>query len=266
MTASDSAATALMTFADIGKAFGQGASSITVLRDINLSVARGEIVALLGPSGCGKSTILNIIAGLLTPSTGVARYAGKAVEGLNHQVGYMAQSEHLLPWRTVAGNIQAPLEIAGQSRQAMTRRVAELIDMVGLKGFAEAYPSQISGGMKKRTALARLLAYDPETLLMDEPFSALDAHLRLHLQIELRALTRRLDKTLLFVTHDLEEAVTLGDRCVVFSARPGRIIKIIDVPLPPDRDIMRLRYDDAFPKICRELWSLLAPELENSPA
>jgi NitT/TauT family transport system ATP-binding protein len=170
----------------------------------------------------------------------------------------------LLAWRSVAGNIAAPLQIAGGSKADIATRVAALLDLVGLTGFADAYPSQISGGMKKRTALARLLAYDPETLLMDEPFGALDAQLRLRLQVELRTLCKRLGKTVLFVTHDLEEAVALGDRVAVFSARPGRIIELIPVPLPAARDLIGLRYDPQFAQACARMWTLLAPAVAEA--
>jgi NitT/TauT family transport system ATP-binding protein len=152
----------------------------------------------------------------------------------------------------------APLQILGLPRGEAKARVAALLELVGLVGFGDSYPSQISGGMRKRTALARLLAYDPETLLMDEPFGALDAQLRLRLQLELRALCKRLGKTVLFVTHDLEEAVALGDRCVVFSARPGRIVEVLDIPLPVDRDLVRLRFDPRFIDTAARLWSRLS--------
>jgi NitT/TauT family transport system ATP-binding protein len=141
--------------------------------------------------------------------------------------------------------------------------VAELIELVGLKGFENVYPSRLSGGMKKRTALARLLAYDPETLLLDEPFAALDAQLRVRMQTELFGLSRRLKKTVLFVTHDLDEAVALGDRCLVFSGRPGTIIKDVQIPLPRQRNIMELRRDPIYQRVCGELWDFIAPAIER---
>ena len=155
------------------------------MRGIDLIVAPGEMVTLVGPSGCGKSTLLNMTAGLFGPSSGTVAYDGKPVVGINTRVGYMTQSDHLLPWRSVADNIAAPLQIAGMARAEIARRTDALIELVGLAGFARSYPSQLSGGMRKRAALARLLAYDPDTLLMDEPFGALDAQLRLRLQVEL---------------------------------------------------------------------------------
>jgi len=258
--------TALIAFRDVGKSFETSGQHIDVVRNVNLVVQRGEIVTLVGPSGCGKSTLLNMTAGLFAPSAGWVEYSGVAVSGLNRRVGYMTQSDHLLPWRNVADNIAAPMQIAGASKPEIARRTEELIELVGLAGFARAYPSQLSGGMKKRTALARLLAADPETLLMDEPFGALDAQLRLHLQVELRALCRKFAKTVLFVTHDLDEAVALGDRVAVFSARPGTIVQSLTVPLPAHRDLMRLRYDPDFTRTCAALWEMMSPALSAKGA
>ena len=154
-----------------------------------------------------------------------------------------------------------PLEIRGLGRSAISARVAELVSLVGLEGFADSYPAQVSGGMRKRTGLARLLAYDPETLLMDEPFGALDAQLRLSLQVELKRLATAGGKTVLFVTHDLDEAIALADRCVVFTGRPGRIGRVMEVPLPKSRDLRRLRFDPAYMAVCAELWAAMMPEL-----
>jgi len=175
------------------------------------------------------------------------------LEYLGFDVAYVFQDAHLLPWRTIAHNVRAPLEINHVARAAADRRVAELLEIVGLSAFARSYPSQVSGGMRKRAALARLLAYDPETLLLDEPFVALDAQLRLVMQAELRSLCRRLGKTALFVTHDVDEAAALGDRCIIFTARPGRIRKIVDIGLPRDRDVLRLRHDPRYSAISASL-------------
>jgi NitT/TauT family transport system ATP-binding protein len=253
----------LIRFNAVSKSFQSKTGTVQAVKDVNLAVRRGEIVTLVGPSGCGKSTLLNMVAGLFAPSQGQVLYQGETVTTLNQKVGYMTQGDHLLPWRTVLGNVIAPLEIQGVPNREALERVNALLALVGLSGFEKSYPSQISGGMRKRTALARLLAYDPETLLMDEPFGALDALLRLRMQVELRALYRRLGKAVLFVTHDLEEAVALGDRCVVFSARPGRILEVIDIPLPQDRDLMQLRYDASFAQTSAKLWALLTPELDG---
>ena len=261
--APDQSADPLIRFEAVSKSFQSRSGTVLAVENVDLVVKRGEIVTLVGPSGCGKSTLLNMVAGLFAPSSGQVLYEGRPVTELNRKVGYMTQGDHLLPWRTVVGNVMAPLEIMGVPQGEAQDRVKELLALVGLNGFEKSYPSQISGGMRKRTALARLLAYDPETLLMDEPFGALDALLRLRMQVELRALYRRLGKAVLFVTHDLEEAVALGDRCAVFSARPGRILEVVDIPLPQERDLMQLRYDASFAQTSARLWALLTPELDG---
>jgi NitT/TauT family transport system ATP-binding protein len=254
----------LIEFRGVSKAFEIEGRSIQAVQGVNLEVERGEFVTLIGPSGCGKSTLLNMTAGLFRPTSGTALYNGRTIAGINRSTGYMTQNDHLLPWRTVAGNIQVPLEIQGKSKQAMRSQVENLVHLVGLSGFERSYPSQLSGGMRKRTALARLLAYDPETLLLDEPFAALDAQLRLNMQIELLGLSRRLNKSVLFVTHDLDEAAALGDRCVVFSPRPGTIRTILKSPLPRDRDLLRLRHDHRYMQLTAELWDMITPTLAVS--
>lgn len=242
------------------KSFGPPESPFVAVADVNLEIRRGEFVTIVGPSGCGKSTLLNAAAGLYEPTSGAVFYDGKPVTRINTRVGYMTQSDHLLPWRTAARNIEVPLEIRGESRSARARRLAELIELVGLSGSEHAYPSQLSGGMRKRCVLARLLAYDPDTLLLDEPFSALDAQLRLQMQIELRRLCRTLNKTVAFVTHDIDEAVALGDRCVVFSRRPGTIRAIIDIDLPRDRNLMSIRKNARYHSLSATVWDLLVEQ------
>lgn len=253
----------LIEFRRVSKSFESASGIVEAVRDVDLTVARGEFVTLVGPSGCGKSTLLNMTAGLFRQTSGEVRYAGAAVTGYNLHTGYMTQNDHLLPWRTVVENIAVPLEINGCSKAEISSRVTPLIAMVGLGGFEQAYPSQLSGGMRKRTALARLLAYDPETLLLDEPFAALDAQLRLSMQIRLLEISRRLSKTVIFVTHDLDEAVALADRVAVFSARPGTIRTIVPSPLGRDRDLLRLRHDPAFVTLTAELWDMLAPSVSD---
>lgn len=257
---------AIISFEKFGKTFSVKAGSIQAAHDITLSVAQGEFITLVGPSGCGKSTLLNAAAGLFAPSEGRVTYRGQPVSGYNTAVGYMTQSDHLLPWRDVAGNIAVPLEIKRLTKSEISARVAELIEMVGLTGFEQSYPSQVSGGMRKRIALARLLAYDPETLLMDEPFGALDAQLRLGLQIQLRKLCLSLNKTVLFVTHDIDEAIAVADRCVVFTPRPGTVKQIIDVDLPRDRDLMKLRHNQRYTQLTAQIWDHLAPTLATQGA
>lgn len=255
------ASAALIAFENVSKSFTTSNRDLEAVRQINLLVQPGEFVTLVGPSGCGKSTLLNMVAGLMAPSSGTVSYCGKIVTGINGRVGYMTQNDHLLPWRTIRGNIEVPLEIRGMKSRERGERAAQLIELVGLKGFEASYPTQVSGGMRKRTALARLLAYDPDTLLMDEPFAALDAQLRMAMQSELLKVRERLGKTVIFVTHDLDEAIALADRCVVFSSRPGTIVQVIETGLPRSRDLISLRFDPKFLSLAHALWETLTPEL-----
>jgi len=236
-------------------------NAILALREANLQVASEEFVALVGPSGCGKSTLLNMVAGLLRPSRGEVIYRGAPVEGLNTRVGYMTQQDDLLPWRTVAGNIGLPLEIRGVGTAERARKVADYVDLTGLKGFENHFPSELSGGMRKRVALAQTLIADPETLSMDEPFAALDAQLRLLMQDELLRMWGERRKTIIFVTHDLVEAITLADRVVLMSRRPGRIKAIEKVPLPRPRDVFRVRFAPEFAQVHDTLWDGLRDEI-----
>lgn len=252
----------LISYRNVGKTFETDQGEVVAVRDISLEVRTAEFITLVGPSGCGKSTLLNMAAGLFPPTSGKVFYQGAEVQPYNQRVGYMTQNDHLLPWRDVLGNVMIPLEIRGVAKGEARDRVMELLEKMGLNGFEHSYPSQLSGGMRKRCALARLLAYDPDALLMDEPFGALDAQLRLKMQIEIRRLAIELGKTVVFVTHDLDEAVSLADRCVVFTHRPGTIARVVDVPLGRDRDLMNLRRDNAYRDLNAELWDLLAPDMD----
>jgi NitT/TauT family transport system ATP-binding protein len=247
----------------VGKRFMTRDREVEALQPIDLSIQDHEFVALVGPSGCGKSTILNLIAGLLQPSGGVVSYDGVAVSTLNRQVGYMTQKDTLLPWRTAADNIRIALELKCRAvpRAEANARVKQIIELVGLTGFERHYPAELSGGMRKRVALARTLIYEPETLLMDEPFGALDAQLKLLMLDQLQELTRQRRMTVVFVTHDLGEAITLADRVVVFSARPGRIRVIRNVDLPRPRDVFRIRFSEAFAHLHEALWDELKDEV-----
>jgi len=254
----------LIEFRDVAKHFLVDGELRPAVEDVNLGVRQGELVTLVGPSGCGKSTLLNMAAGMFGPTRGKVLYRSAEVTGFNHSVGYMTQQDHLLPWRSVRDNIALPLELRREPADRRMARTEELVRLVGLEGFERHFPSQLSGGMKKRCGLARLLAYDPETLLMDEPFGALDAQLRLGLQMELLRIVRRLGKTVLFVTHDLDEAIALADRCIVFGGRPGRITQAIDVGLPPERDLLTLRFDESYVRLTQRLWELMAPEMARA--
>jgi NitT/TauT family transport system ATP-binding protein len=252
-----------ISLAGVGKRFNTRDREIEALQPIDLAIHDHEFVALVGPSGCGKSTILNLIAGLLQPSGGVVSYDGVAVSELNRQVGYMTQKDTLLPWRTAADNIRIALELKHRAvpRAEANARVARMINLVGLTGFERHYPAELSGGMRKRVGLARTLIYEPETLLMDEPFGALDAQLKLLMLDQLQELTRQRRMTVVFVTHDLGEAITLADRVVVFSARPGRIRTIRSVDLPRPRDVFRIRFTEDFSHLHEALWDELKDEV-----
>jgi NitT/TauT family transport system ATP-binding protein len=253
----------MISLVDAGKEFSARGRALRALTPITLDVRKQEFVALVGPSGCGKSTILNLVAGLLRPTEGSVRYGGAEVTAANTQVGYMTQKDTLLPWRNVQDNVGLALELAIRhtSRREADAKVAAMIELVGLKGFERHYPGELSGGMRKRAALARTLIYEPETLLMDEPFGALDAQLRLLMMDELQRLTQSRRITVVFVTHDLGEAITLADRVVIMSARPGRIRKIRDIALPRPRDVFRLRFTPEFAALYEELWNELKDEV-----
>lgn len=256
---------ALITLDNIAKSFWRDDRAITALSPVSLSIQREEFVALVGPSGCGKSTILNMVAGLLQPTDGRLLYEGKVVGDLNRRVGYMTQKDTLLPWRTVTDNIGSPLELACHKTPKAEReeRIRQMIELVGLKGFEKHYPGELSGGMRRRVALARMLIYDPETLLMDEPFGALDAQLKLVMHDEIQRIVGLGRKTVLFVTHDLGEAIALADRVVVFSSRPGRIKAVRAVDLPRPRDVFRIRFTPRFTELNEELWDELKDEVRK---
>ncbi len=255
----------LIKLEGISKSFQRGSSAIMALSPTDLSVKHGDFVALVGPSGCGKSTVLNMVAGLLRPSEGRLSYGGQAVNDLNLRVGYMTQKDTLLPWRTVTDNIGSPLELACRktSKSERLEKIRQMIELVGLKGFENHYPGELSGGMRRRVALARMLIYNPETLLMDEPFGALDAQLKLVMHDEIQRIVGMGQKTVLFVTHDLGEAIALADRVVVFSSRPGRVKTIRAVDLPRPRDVFRIRFAPRFTELHEELWDQLKDEVHR---
>src|ERR1700761_5491994 len=236
----------------LNKTFQLAGAAIEAVRDVSFSVRRGEFVALLGPSGSGKSTVLNMIATLLKPTAGQILIDGTPVipGKATPNVGYVFQRDTLFPWRTVADNIGYGLQLADVPEAARKQRIAACVAQAGLQGFERAYPSTLSGGMRQRAALMRTLVVEPEILLMDEPFGALDTHTKLDMHEVLLKLWDRARQTVLFVTHDLAEALTLADRIILFSARPGRIKEIFEVDFPRPRDAVHLRetphYADLF--------------------
>ncbi len=226
----------LLEIRNLHTAFIEPEGTLEALEDVSFEVLQGEFVCVIGPSGCGKSTLLRTLAGLLPPSQGEVCLRGVPIRGPERYVGLVFQQPTLLPWRTVAENVALPLELRGLPPDKRQQRVAELLEMVGLSGFEATYPQLLSGGMAQRAAIARALAQNPEVLLLDEPFGSLDALTRERMAAALLELWQRLQRTVLMVTHSVEEAALLADRVVVLSPRPGRITDIIPVELPRPRD------------------------------
>jgi len=243
----------------VNKQFGE----LEVLRGITLDVKRGEFIALVGPSGCGKTTFLRIVAGLEPATSGEVLLDGRAVRAPGGDRGFVFQSDNLLPWRTVLANALIGPEIAGEVGAGERQRALDLLKLVGLDGFENYYPRQLSGGMRQRVNLARALAINPEVLLMDEPFSALDAQTREIMQTELLRIWNQGRKTVLFVTHQIDEAVFLADRVLVFGRRPGRIVETIEVRLPRPRALSLKRTPDFVCYVDR-IWRLIEDDVRTS--
>ena len=239
------------------------ASSHTVLDAFDLRVREGEFLAVLGPSGCGKSTLLNLLAGLTSPTSGRISVDGEPVGAARNKLGFVFQGYALFPWRTVRKNVETGLEIRGVKRAQRRSEAERFLRLVGLLDFADHYPHQLSGGMRQRVAIARVLAYGPEILLMDEPFGALDAQTRRILQDELRRIWRRGTQTVLFVTHDVEEAVALGTRIVVMASRPGRIKEVLTRGFDID-DGDEFEANPAFAALKLHVWRSVKEEVDAS--
>jgi NitT/TauT family transport system ATP-binding protein len=248
-----------LEFRNVTKRFPRPRSDeiVTAVADVSLSIADGEVVSLIGPSGCGKSTLLNLGSGLDQPSVGEVFVDGERVTKPNPHVAFMLQKDLLLPWRTIRENIELGLEILGLHSHVRAERSEKLLRVCRIADFATHYPYQLSGGMRQRAALARTLAVDPTVLLLDEPFSALDAQTKMVLQQDLARTIKETRKTALFITHDLVEAVALSDRVLVMSARPGRIIEEIVIDIPNREDCMRRREHPAMGHYVPRLMSLL---------
>lgn len=246
----------------LAKSFRLDGRDIDAVSDVSFDVRKGEFVALLGPSGSGKSTVLNMIATLLSPTRGsiaidgVPIVPGNATRG----VGYVFQRDALFPWRTVADNIGYGLDLAGIRGDERTRRVAECIAQAGLRGFENAYPAALSGGMRQRVSLMRALVVEPQILLMDEPFGALDTHTKIDMHAVLLSLWERGKQTVIFVTHDLSEALTLADRIILFSARPGRIKETFSVDFARPRDPVKVRETQRYAELYSRIWHSLGEE------
>ncbi len=244
----------------IEKRYGEGVKQTVALHEISLGVSDGEFVAIVGPSGCGKSTFLHILGGFVSKNAGEVMVDGKLVNRPGPDRGMMFQDLALYPWRTVMGNVTWGLEAQGRSKSEQAEIAGRYLNMVGLTSFSKHYPGQLSGGMRQRVALARVLAFEPGVLLMDEPFGALDVQTRELMQEELARIHQQTGKTVIFVTHDIEEAIYLADRVVVFTARPGRIKEIVSVGLPRPRTI-ELKKSPDFLDYRNRIWDLLREEV-----
>jgi NitT/TauT family transport system ATP-binding protein len=241
----------------VGKTFQRRGSSLVVLDDISFDVRAGEFFVIVGPSGCGKTTFLRIVQGLDRPSAGTILLSGKPLAGPGPDRGFVFQNDALFPWRTVLRNVTFGQELRGVPRRRASEAAHGIISLVGLKGFEGHYPHELSGGMRQRVNLARAFAVDPDILLMDEPFAALDAFTREAMQQELVRIVDQTGKTVLFITHQIEEAVLLADRIAVFSARPGRLMRTIAVDLPRPR-ALGVKRTPRFQQLVEEVWGLIA--------
>jgi NitT/TauT family transport system ATP-binding protein len=248
-----------LVISGLGKSFGD----LDVLRRIDVSVERGEFICLVGPSGCGKTTFLRIVAGLEPASSGEVLLDGRVVREPGGDRGFVFQSDNLLPWRSVFANAIIGREIAGQVGPVERRRTMELLKLVGLEGFEQYHPRQLSGGMRQRVNLARALAIDPQVLLMDEPFSSLDAQTREIMQTELMRIWDEGRKTVLFVTHQIDEAVFLADRVLVFARRPGRIRENVAIELPRPRQLA-IKRTPQFVRYVDHIWRLIEDDVRAS--
>ena len=240
----------------VSKSYVSSRAVVPVIGDIGLTLNRGEIVSVVGPSGCGKTTLLNVLCGLLAPDTGTVRWYGKATAGQPANVGYMLQKDLLFPWRTALGNVLLGLEIRSVPAVEAEDRARAMLDQLGLHGFADAYPATLSGGMRQRVALARTLVNEPEVLLLDEPFAALDFQTKLLIESDTVKLVRDSGRSALLITHDIEEAVSISDRVIVLSKRPTRVKKIYDIALGVSRDDMiASRESPLFVDYVRQIWA-----------
>jgi len=237
---------------------------VEALRDADLDVRPGEFLTLAGPSGCGKSTLLNILAGLLPADAGSVDFRGTQNANARKSLGYISQADALLPWRTVLANVELGLEIRGAQKAERREMAMDLMRRVGLSGFENCYPFELSGGMRKRAAVIRTLAYDPEVIFMDEPFVGLDVQTRDELEEDILSLWSERKKTIVLVTHDLGEAITLSDRVALMTARPGRVKRVFDVPLKRPRSVAETKFSPDFVRLHKEIWADLSLEAAKS--
>jgi NitT/TauT family transport system ATP-binding protein len=243
----------------VSHAFSKNGQSapVVALDDVDLEIPAGQFVAFVGPSGCGKTTLLNMIAGLLHPLVGTIRVNDDTIDGPSRHTSFMFARDGLLPWRTALQNVELGLEIRHMSRRDRATRAREVLALVGLADFETSFPHQLSQGMRQRVAIARTLATEPDTVLMDEPFAALDAQTKIRIQSEFIRIWEGSGQTVVFVTHDLSEAILLADRVITFAPRPGRIVDDIQIDLPRPRNIEELRFDPRYVDTYAALWDTL---------
>jgi NitT/TauT family transport system ATP-binding protein len=252
----------ILTLRDVGKTFGSpenGLDQVRAIDSVSLEVRAGEFFSVIGPSGCGKSTLLRIIGGLIPAGEGEVTVGDEKVTGPHPWIGMVFQEESTFPWRTTRGNVEFGLEMRGAAQQERRGKAREMIRLVGLSGFEERYPSELSGGMKQRVAIARALVLEPKILLMDEPFGALDEQTRIILGEELLRIRDQLKQTIILVTHNINESVQLSDRVLVMTARPGRVKEIVPIDLPHPRDSSIIA-SDRFGKLVAQVWGALREE------
>jgi NitT/TauT family transport system ATP-binding protein len=251
----------MIRFESISKRFWSHGREVVALRDVDLSIRRGEFASVVGPSGCGKTTLLRLCAGLDQATDGQTWYDRSPVGGLNTRVGYITQDSNLYPWMTLRQNVEFPLELRGLPLDQRRERSSFYIRMVGLEGFEDHYPYQLSGGMQKRGSIIRTMIYDPEVILMDEPFGALDAQTRMVLQGELLHIWSLRKQTILFITHDMSEAIALSDTVAVMSGRPGTIKQVFPIPISRPRDVFQIHTQAGFAETYAEIWQCFRSEV-----
>jgi NitT/TauT family transport system ATP-binding protein len=251
----------VLRFENIEKRFIHAGRDVLAIQDVSIDVRDREFVAIVGPSGCGKSTLLRMAAGLTFPTKGRVFTEDQPVTAVNRLIGFVTQESKLFPWLTLLQNVEFPLRIRNIRAAERRERAVAMLEQVGLLGFEQAYPHQLSGGMQKRGSIARTLIYEPRTMLMDEPFGALDAQTKLIMQQDLLDLWTRSPRTILFVTHDLVEAVALADRVVVMTRRPGKIKHVFDIPLPRPRDVFSLHEQHDFQELYSQVWNFFKSEI-----
>jgi NitT/TauT family transport system ATP-binding protein len=248
-------------FADVSLVFESNDSTFKALDGVSFDVPPGGITSVVGPSGCGKTTLLRLASGLTAASAGTVSCMGVPVAGLNTKLGFVTQDSNLFPWLTALGNVEFPLAIRGVPQRERREKARHWLRLVGLEGFEDHYPSQLSGGMQKRVSIVRTLIYEPEVVLLDEPFGALDAQTRMSLHSELLGLWQQQKSTMLFITHDLVEAITLSDQIVIMTRRPGRVKEIYQVPLARPRNVFEIYLEPGFDAAYASLWAHFKSEL-----